>query len=460
MKWELPRIMVTAPASGGGKTTVTCALLGALRRRGLAPAAFKCGPDYIDPMFHREIFGTVSSNTDLFFVQENTAVCLAAQRSQGCDLAVFEGVMGYYDGVGTGACASSYHVSHALGVPALLVVDAKGAALSLAALVKGFADFRTRSQIRAVLLNRCSKQVYEMLKPVIERECGVEVVGYLPFDEGFSLLSRHLGLIPPKEVSKLKEKLVHLVSVFEQTVDLEKLLGFARNAPAVEYEPLSAPLKPEKTLRLAVAQDKAFCFYYGENLDLLKSLGVELLPFSPLCDKKLPENIDGIYLGGGYPEVFAAKLAANRSMLESIRSAVQDGVPTFAECGGFLYLHEFLCDEQGKEHRMAGLVPGRAVKGERLRHFGYITLSANRDTFFCKAGEKISAHEFHYYQSSQEGDAFTAAKSSRQISWDCIYTKYNLVAGFPHLYFYANPKFAQGFVEAMKTYAEGSEHDA
>ncbi len=460
MKWELPRLMVTAPASGGGKTTVTCALLGALRKRGLAPAAFKCGPDYIDPMFHREIFGTASSNTDLFFVQENTAAALAAQRSQGCDLAVFEGVMGYYDGVGTGACASSYHVSHALEVPALLVVDAKGAALSLAALVKGFVDFRAKSHIRAVLLNRCSKPVYEMLKPVIERECGVEVVGYLPQDEGISFSSRHLGLIPPKEVSRLKEKLARLISAFEQTVDLDRLLALAKEAPAVAYEPLPVLPKPGKTVRLAVAQDKAFCFYYGENLDLLESLGVTLVPFSPLYDKTLPEDIHGIYLGGGYPEVFAAKLAANHSMLESVRSAVQDGVPTFAECGGFLYLHEILCDEQGKEHPMAGVVPGRAEKGDRLRHFGYITLAANRDTFFCKAGEKISAHEFHYYQSSLEGDAFTAAKSSRRLSWDCVYTDRHLVAGFPHLYFYANPKFAQGFVEAMKTYAEGEKHDA
>lgn len=460
MKWELPRLMITAPSSGGGKTTITCALLGALRRRGIAPAAFKCGPDYIDPMFHREIFGTTSSNTDLFFVSENTAVALAAERSKDCDIAVFEGVMGYYDGVGTGACASSYHVAHALGIPALLVVPAKGAALSLAALIKGFVSFRTQSHIRAVLLNGCSKPLYEMLKPVIERECGVEVIGYLPKDEEFSFSSRHLGLIPPKEVAKLKEKLVHLVNVFEQTVDLDRLLELADERTPVSYEPLPSFHKLESPVRLAIAQDKAFCFYYGENLDLLESMGVELVPFSPICDQELPKQIDGIYLGGGYPEVFAAKLSANRSMLESIRNAVKSQIPLFAECGGFLYLHERLCDEHGKEYPMVGVIPGGAVKGKRLGHFGYITLTANRDTLLCRAGDKIPAHEFHYYQSSTEGDAFLAKKSSRQLSWNCICANGNLFAGFPHFYFYANPKFAEGFVQAMKQYAEGKNHEA
>lgn len=460
MKWELPRLMITAPASSGGKTVVTCALLGALRKRGLSPASFKCGPDYIDPMFHREVLGVKSSNMDLFFVNEDTARSLSAKYSEGCDIAVFEGVMGYYDGVGVGACASSYHISHALEVPSVLVVPAKGAALSLAALVKGFVSFRSKTQIRAVLLNGCSAPLYEMLKPVIERDCGVEVVGYLPKDECFALESRHLGLVTPKETAKIRQKLTCMADALERTVDINRLISLAGEAPPVEYAPFTTAAEGQRKVRLAVAQDKAFCFYYTENLDLLRELGAEIIPFSPLCEKELPENIDGLYLGGGYPEVFAAKLSANESMLSSVRQAVESGLPTFAECGGFLYLHETLCDEQGKEYRMADVLHAKALKGEHLRHFGYVTLTAKHNNLLCKAGEKISSHEFHYYQSSAEGDDFTAKKSFRQASWDCITAKGNFFAGFPHLSFYANPRFAERFVKTMRTYAEEHHHDA
>ena len=460
MKWELPRLMITAPASGGGKTTVTCALLGALRKRGLSPAAFKCGPDYIDPMFHREVLGVSSANMDLFFVEEKTGRSLAAKYSEGCDLAVFEGAMGYYDGVGVGACASSYHVSHALEVPAVLVVPAKGAALSLAALIKGFVTFRSKAHIRAVLLNGCSAPLYEMLKPILERDCGVEVVGYLPKDEEVSLQSRHLGLVTPRETAKIKQKLALMADTLEQTVDIDRLISLAGEAPPVEYAPFTTAAEGQRKVRLAVAQDKAFCFYYTENLDLLRELGAEIIPFSPLCEKELPENIDGLYLGGGYPEVFAEKLSANESMLDSVRSAVWEGLPTFAECGGFLYLHQTLCDEQGREYPMADVIPAKAYRGEGLQHFGYITLTAKHDNVMCGTGEKISAHEFHYYRSSEEGDDFTAKKSSRQTVWDCITAHGNLFAGFPHLYFYANPRFAQGFVETMRAYAEEHHHDA
>ena len=448
---NLPRILIAAPRSGGGKTTFVCGLLRLLQKKGLSPAPFKCGPDFIDPLFHRELLGLSGANLDLFFTGEETVRGLLARYGKGHDLAVLEGVMGYYDGVGgTTETAGSYDLARATDTPVLLVLDARGVSLSLAAEVKGFLSFRTPSRIAGLFLNRCSASLHTLLAPVLERETGLPVLGYLPPDDAVSLESRHLGLVTPEDVQGLPEKLDRLAETLERSLDLERLLSVAKSAPPLENRLVThAPVHSGLPLRLAVARDRAFCFYYRENLDLLRELGAEPVFFSPLTDRALPENCDGLYLGGGYPELWLGQLAENRPMLESVRHAVCSGLPTLAECGGFLYLHDILTDETGS-HPMAGVLHGDCRNVGKLRHFGYITLTAKCDNLLCGAGEQIRAHEFHYFESDCCGGDFSAVKPVSGRGWDCIHASETLFAGFPHLYFPSNPEFARRFVRRLK----------
>lgn len=453
---NLPRIMIAAPCSGAGKTTVTCGILHALARRGLAPSAFKCGPDYIDPMFHRSVQGVPSYNLDLFFTSEGTATALLVRGASGTDIAVMEGVMGYYDGLeGSDAIASAYHVARATETPVVLVVDARGAALSLAATVRGFQTLRPDSRIAAVLLNRATENGYRVAKPLIESECGIPVLGYLPHDETFSLESRHLGLVSAAEVEGLRDKIARVAAVLEQHMDIDTLLAIARGAAPVHVQTYSCgpAVQVGHRPRIAVADDRAFCFYYQENLDMLTDLGADIVRFSPMDDAALPAHADALYFGGGYPELYAERLASNETMRNQVRVACAQGTPIFAECGGFLYLQQTLRDAQGIDYPMVGAIPGHAYWTGKLTRFGYVELSAQRDTLLCGAGETIPAHEFHYYDSEANGDAFIARKPKSGRSWPCFAAQGNVLAGFPHLYFPANPLVARRFVEAAACYA-------
>lgn len=448
MERTLPRLLLAAPKSGAGKTTVVCGLLQALVSRGLTPAACKCGPDYIDPLFHSELIGARGCNLDLFFTPPDTARRLLADSAQGCGVAVLEGVMGYYDGLGGVTDeASAYRVAQATGTPVVLILDARGASLSLAAQLQGFLDFRQPSGIAGVLLNRCTPMQYRMLQPVLEQACGVRVFGFLPALPECALESRHLGLVTAQEVEGLREKLRRLAEALEQSADLDGLLALAASAPPLRWEEAPEPPVTGRRPVLAVARDRAFCFYYRENLRLLERLGAELRFFSPLTDGALPP-CDGLYLGGGYPELYARQLAENRAMAESVRRAVAGGLPTFAECGGFLYLHETLTAD-GETFPLAGVIPGGSRNTGKLRRFGYVTLTARRDNLLCAAGEQIRAHEFHYYESDSCGGDFSAVKPVSNRSWDCIHASGTLFAGFPHLYFPANPDFARRFVRRL-----------
>lgn len=450
MTGALPRLLLAAPKSGAGKTTVVCGLLQALVNRGMRPAACKCGPDYIDPLFHSEIIGAKGCNLDLFFTGEQAARRLLLESAEGCGLAVLEGVMGYYDGVGgVTEQASAYHVAAATETPAILILDARGASLSLCAQLRGFLSFRPQSRIAGVILNRCTPAQYRMLADAIRTECGVPALGYLPALPACALESRHLGLVTAQEVDGLRQKLQDLAAAVEQSVDLDAVLSLARTAPPLQSpEPPDAPALSGTHPVLAVARDRAFCFYYRENLRLLERLGARLRFFSPLEEDVLPP-CDGLYLGGGYPELYAGRLSANRSMRESIRTAVGEGLPTFAECGGFLYLHQTLTDEDGP-HPMAGVFPGGCRSTGRLRRFGYVTLTARTDNLLCPAGAQIRAHEFHYFDSDCNGSDFSAEKPVSGRKWDCIHASPTLFAGFPHLYFPANPDFARRFVRRLK----------
>lgn len=444
----IPRILIAAPASASGKTTVTCALLRLLANA----AAVKCGPDFIDPLFHRQVSGRPAGTIDLFFTPPAQARALFARQVQGADVAVCEGAMGFYDGVAETESASAFDVARALSCPVILVVDAKGKSLSLCAEINGFASFRDRSGIRGVILNRCSPAQYERLAPAIARECGVSAVGFLPQDDAFAVASRHLGLVTPDAVPNLRQKLDVLAHVAAQTLDVAAIMRIAQSAAPLEYDDAAEPEAAGVRVRIAIAQDEAFCFYYRENLDLLAAFGAELVPFSPLRDHRLPDGCQALYLGGGYPELFPAQLAANTAMLRSVRAFCRGGAPVLAECGGFLYL------------KLAGILAGTFENTGHLVRFGYVTLTANEDTFLCRKGDQIRAHEFHYFDTTHNGGAFTAQKPDG-TTWQCIESAApvadmrlpcgtsrtaNIVAGFPHLYFPSNPAFARNFVHAAR----------
>ncbi len=456
---KLPRVMLAAPASGSGKTLITCGLLQALVNRQLNTASFKCGPDYIDPMFHRSVIGTPSYNLDTFFVAEDMARYLFARRALGADISVMEGVMGYYDGVaGVTVRASAYDLADVTDTPVILVVNTRGMSLSAVPFIKGFLDYRPDSHIRGVILNQTSPSMYPELKGMIERELGIMVCGYVPKVQDCVIASRHLGLVTPEEIDNLRERLQKLAQILEETLDIDGILSLSRNAPDLSGdmpEKLAELLdkrKSDKKVRIGVARDEAFCFYYEDNLELLRELGAEIINFSPLHDCKLPENLNGLLFGGGYPELYAAGLSKNTRMLSSVRRAASQGIPYLAECGGFMYLHETMEDMEGKRWPMAGVLCGGVCRTGSLARFGYITLTANRRQIFGDAGCRIRGHEFHYFDSSDNGDAFHAQKPHRKRSWDCMAASENFAAGFPHLYYYANPEFAANFVDACRRY--------
>ncbi len=450
MAISAPRILIGAPASGGGKTTFTCGLLHALVRRGKATAACKCGPDYIDPMFHSEVIGAQSRNLDLFFSGEEQVRRLVADSAAVNDVIVIEGVMGYYDGIAVSDEASAWHVACATDTPAVLVIDGRGRARSIAAEVAGFARFREGSRVAGVVLNRVSPMLYPRLKELVEAETGVRVYGHLPVLEDCSLESRHLGLVTASEVADLREKLDKLASVMEETVDIDGLLELAATAPDLdspawhEEEPVPCARAP----RIAVAHDDAFCFYYADALRLLEDLGAELVRFSPLADAALPEGVSGLYLGGGYPELHVRELSENASMRASIACAIESGMPTVAECGGFMYLHEQLEGDDGTTLPQVGAISGTSYKTPKLGRFGYIDITAQQDGLLADAGESLPAHEFHYWDSDNPGSAFSAKKPQSSRSWECAFSTPSLYAGYPHLYLPGRPAAARRFVEA------------
>lgn len=450
---HVPRILFAAPCSASGKTTVTCAALRAFLNRGLSVASFKCGPDYIDPMFHRKSVGTTfSSNLDLFFAKEETVRSLLQNNGQRADLSVLEGVMGYYDGIaGKSVKASTYAIAKATQTPVVLVVNCRGMSVSIAAQIKGFQQFRKDSQIAAVILNRLPPMLYKEIKPIIEMECGIPVAGYLPTMKDCKLDSRHLGLVTADEMENIQQKLDMLAYQAEKTVDLDFLLKLADSAKNIDYD-IPTWSKKQYSVRIAIAQDSAFCFYYSDTLRLLEKFGAELVEFSPLTDEKLPQDIGGLYLGGGYPELYAKRLSEKDTMRLSIKQAVENGMPTIAECGGFLYLHRTLQDEKKTPYPMAGVIGADAVKTEKLSRFGYVTLTAKQDNLLCNSGESIPAHEFHYWDSTDCGESFCAQKPMRATNWDCVHASKNLWAGFPHLYLPARPEAAGRFVKAAADY--------
>ncbi len=446
------RCLISAPASGSGKTAVTCGLLALLKNKGYAPCACKCGPDYIDPMFHRAVMGVESHNLDLFLSDETFVRRHFAHCRDGHDAVICEGAMGLYDGVGgTTTQASAWHVADTLHLPVLLVVRPKGASLTLAAQIRGLAQFRSPCSVAGVVLNDCSAMLYRSLAPMLERETGIPVLGFLPHMEQAQFESRHLGLYTAEEIGDLTEKIAAIADELEQHLDWERLTQLC-DSPWEETH-TQTPAQPPH-LRLAVAQDEAFCFRYAETMEALAQAGVEPVPFSPMRERALPADIDGLYLCGGYPELHAEALSGNGPMREAIAQAVRSGLPTVAECGGFLYLGQSLAGADGKQYPMAGVLRGTAEKKSRLVRFGYAQLTAKTDGLLLRKGETVPVHEFHYWDSTENGADFHAEKPVSRRAWDCGISTPTLYAGFPHLYFAGHPKLIARWVSAMEKYHE------
>ena len=448
------QFLLAAPRSGSGKTTMTCALLMALKRRGCAPCAFKSGPDYIDPMFHRAVLGVESRSLDLFFSAPETVRTLYAKGAAGHGAAVCEGAMGFYDGLGgVSDRASAWHLADTLGLPVLLVVEPKGQSLTLAAELKGLVNFRTPSHIAGILLNNCTARMHALLAPMLEKETGLPVLGFLPKLPEAVIGSRHLGLYTAAEVENLQQKLALLADAAEEHIDWPRLLALC------EKEPPALPVQPETPparVRIAVAQDEAFCFTYAETLEAFRDAGAEVVFFSPLRDTALPENIGGLYLPGGYPELHARELSENTSLLREIKQKIKSGLPTAAECGGFLYLGQSLTDAEGQSWPMAGVLPGEAKDAGRLVRFGYATLSADSDSLLFRAGESFPIHEFHHWDSTANGTALAAKKPVGGAEWRCGFINEHFYAGFPHLYWAGTP-LPQRFAAAAENYRR--DHD-
>lgn len=448
------QFLLAAPRSGSGKTTMTCALLMALKRRGCAPCAFKSGPDYIDPMFHRAVLGVESRSLDLFFSAPETVRTLYARGAAGHGAAVCEGAMGFYDGLGgVSDRASAWHLADTLGLPVLLVVEPKGQSLTLAAELKGLVNFRTPSHIAGILLNNCTARMHALLAPMLEKETGLPVLGFLPKLPEAVIGSRHLGLYTAAEVENLQQKLALLADAAEEHIDWPRLLALCEKEPPALPE--KAPQPPAR-VRIAVAQDEAFCFIYAETLEAFRDAGAEVVFFSPLRDTALPENIGGLYLPGGYPELHAKELSENTSLLREIKRKIKSGLPTAAECGGFLYLGQSLTDAEGQSWPMAGVLPGEAKDAGRLVRFGYATLSADSDSMLFRAGESFPIHEFHHWDSTANGTALAAKKPVGGAAWRCGFVNEHFYAGFPHLYWAGTP-LPQRFAAAAENYRR--DHD-
>lgn len=446
------RILISAPHSGSGKTTFTIGLIGALRRRGLKVAPFKVGPDYIDTAYHQRAAGAYASNLDAFLLPEESLRAAFARRARGADIAVAEGVMGLFDGIGATREASTASVAALLQMPVLLVVNGRGMAASAAALVNGFASHDPSVSIAGVVFNDVSESHYSILRGAVENEAGVKCLGYLPNSEDIAIKSRQLGILPEGEVMDAERRIGRMADLVGETVDVDAIVAIAAQAPPLAV-PISASYK-QRPCTLAVARDAAFNFYYEDSLDTLRAMGAELAFFSPLNDGGLP-RCGGVYIGGGFPEVFAKRLAENRALRDAIRGVSLAGMPVYGECGGYLYLSESIRVD-GEDFAMCGALPVAAAMGDRLSgQFGYVRVALKADTPLGRAGSVYRAHEFHHSAMSGETEAYVAEKASGGRKWSGGTVSRNTFGAYAHVNFAGEPGLAENFLEACERFEAG-----
>ena len=439
--------MIAGTGSGCGKTSVTCALLAALKRLNKNVVSFKCGPDYIDPLFHRKATEVDSFNLDPYLMGDEGVVESLHYHSTGRDIAVIEGAMGLYDGIGNGGEASCNHVAKTTHTPTVLVVDVTGKSLSVCAEIEGYLNFE-KSNIVAVILNRVKPSLYSHYEQMIENRTGVKVVGFLPYLPEAKIETRHLGLVAADEIPDIRHKIFVLGECALKTFDFETIF---ESMATDDYRLPIGTIRTDhkKTIaRIYVAHDEAFCFHYEDNHRILRESGADVRFFSPLHDTRLPDDADGLIFWGGYPELHAASLAGNETLRHDIRRKHERGLPIHAECGGFLYMLKHFADARNDKHPMLGIIDGEAFLTDRLRQFGYVELLSHKDNILCDKGDKIRAHSFHYSAATNEGVDFTATKANGTGSFPCIFATKKLFAGYPHIHFGGQRHLAANFVAA------------
>ncbi|EGT3571900.1 cobyrinate a,c-diamide synthase [Citrobacter amalonaticus] len=448
--------VLAGTGSGCGKTTVTLGLLNVLKQRGLRVQPCKVGPDYLDTAWHTAISGTASCNLDSFMLSEPILNALFCEQMQQADIAVIEGVMGLYDGYGTDPnYCSTAAMAKQLGCPVILLVDGKAVSTSIAATVMGFRHFDPTLNIAGVIVNRVnSDSHFQLLKTAIERYCAIPVLGYVPRVDGVALPERHLGLVTARESVVSQQPWQDFAATLERTLDIDRLLALShlQTLPQGEWPESLAPNAGEG-LTLAMADDEAFNFYYPDNVALLTRAGVRIIRFSPLHDSQLPE-CQMVWLGGGYPELHAAALAANTTMLASLREAHQRGVAIYAECGGLMYLGSLLEDVDGVEHHMADIIPGRSKMGKRLTRFGYCEAQALQPTLLAAEGDVLRGHEFHYSDFFPETPAVLACRKVRDGQtlqvWSGGWQNGNTFASYLHVHFAQRPSMLNHWLNAAR----------
>lgn len=446
----MKRIVIAGTTSGVGKTTITTGLIGALCKRGLKVQPFKAGPDYIDPTYHTQVSGEPSRNLDTWLLPENTIIELFNRASKGKDIAVIEGVMGLYDGHSPiGDEGSTAELAKLLGAPVLLVLDSRKGARSLAAMVTGYQTFDHSLHLAGVILNGIGSEGHlNICKEAIEHFTGIKVVGYLPRREDLSLPERHLGLIPTVESAANNEFLQKLIAQCEATFDIDAIFqisGQTTSLPSRQSVFPAVPL-PART-RIAVAKDKAFSFYYQDSLDILEAWGAELIPFSPLIDEALPTAISGLYIGGGFPELYAAELASNEPLKHEIKAVASKGMPVYAECGGLMYLGENVTDFEGKKHPMVSAIPVCSGIDNHRLSLGYRTVQSLVNGPLLGKGEIVRGHEFHWSileNGTAAPNAYTIIDQGNRI--EGFYLN-NLVASYIHLHIGSLPSMAEHFID-------------
>jgi len=440
--------IIAGTNSGCGKTTATIGLMALLKSLNYKITPFKTGPDYIDPLFHSRVLGVPSYNLDSFMLSESAIKYLYKKHSTNADLSIIEGVMGMYDGMGQYSLGSTYELSRIIDIPVILVVNCKGLYQSVAAIIKGFTTFKEGAKVRGVILNYVSsKDHFLFLQSIIEKECGIKCIGYIPNNKDFSLESRHLGLIQAEEVDQLDEKIELLKETFSETIDLRRLMSIADSKDMVEEE-FELPKIDLSSLHIGVAYDRAFRFYYRDNLELLEELGATLHYFSPIEDSQLPKECNCLYLGGGYPEVFANELSQNKNLLSEIKEKIDNGMPAYAECGGLMYLTEKIIDQNQEEYNMTGVFTASVQMTKRLQRFGYAKAQYEGETTAC--------HEFHRSQIIPNPEMmnyelkYELKKPEKEQEWQCGLQYKNCLGAYAHVHFYADFKFFEKITELWK----------
>ncbi len=458
MNQQTRGLVIAGTQSGVGKTTVTLGLLYALARRGLKVQPFKVGPDFIDPGHHTRAAGRVCRNLDGWMLSREANLALFRRQAREVDVAVVEGVMGLFDGYdGASEAGSTAQMAKWLGLPVLLVVDARAMARSAAALVHGFASFDPALGLAGVVFNRVGSAAHlEYLNQALSSLNGVRGFGGLPRDQELAIPERHLGLATAEDHPLEDSYLGHLADRLETHLDLEGLL---EALPPLTLPEEPAPAVTPPLVRLGIARDRAFCFYYPENLELLASFGAELVPFSPLKDRELPAGLHGVYLGGGYPELYAERLAANEGLKQALKQGAVGGLPIYAECGGLMYLAREILDLEGRAHPMAGVLPFTVRMLPRLKALGYREVTLTAPGLLGPAGTTARGHEFHYSEILGEPDdvarlyRLTPRRGGAAVSEG--YGDGNVLASYVHLHFGSNPEVARHLVASCRAYKDG-----